>query len=335
MRRHFVKLLFCLFSLISQSAMSFDIIAHRGASGYLPEHTLEAASLAYGQSPDYIEQDVVITKDGIPIVLHDIHLDTVTNVADLYPSKARSDERFYALDFTLAELQTLTVNERKNSKGDNVFPHRYQGTTAQFKIATLAEHFELITELNRVYGQEIGVYPEVKSPAWHLEQGVDASQIVIDTLTAFNLHSASAKSYLQCFDYNELKRVRNDLGYDGKLVMLIGENSWGESTTDYDWLRTPEGLRELANVVNGVGPWIGQLLDSEALARGELMPALWVKLVHEHKLTIHPYTFRTDALPAGFTQTTLLDTLSGVVKADGVFTDQVPPVKAWRASKGQ
>lgn len=335
MRSHCLKLIFTLTFFFANHALSFDIIAHRGASGYLPEHTLEAASLAYGQSPDYIEQDVVITKDGIPIVLHDIHLETVTNVADLYPSKARSDKRFYALDFTLAELQTLTINERKNSEGDNVFPHRYQGTTAQFKIATLAEHFELITELNRVYGQEIGVYPEVKSPAWHLEQGVDASQVVIDTLTAFNLHSASARSYLQCFDYNELKRIRNELGYDGKLVMLIGENSWGESSTDYDWLRTPDGIRELANVVNGVGPWIGQLLDSEALGRRELMPAPWVKLVHEHRLTMHPYTFRTDALPTGFTQTTLLDTLNDVIKAHGVFTDQVPPVKAWRASKGQ
>ncbi len=327
---NFSKYVFSIAMFVASNAMGFDIIAHRGASGYLPEHTLEAASLAYGQSPDYIEQDVVITKDGIPIVLHDIHLETVTNVADRYPSRARADKRFYALDFTLAELRTLNVNERTNSDGDNVFANRYQGKNAQFKIATLVEHFELITELNRIYGQTIGVYPEVKSPAWHLEQGVDASKIVIDTLTTFNLHTASAKSYLQCFDYNELKRIRNDLGYEGKLVMLIGENSWGESSTDYDWLRSEEGLEELAKVVNGVGPWIGQLLDPQQLKEGKVIPSPWVAWAHRHKLTMHPYTYRVDALPPGFNQQTLLDVLSNIVKVHGVFTDQVPPVKMWR-----
>ncbi|MEW6710741.1 MAG: glycerophosphodiester phosphodiesterase family protein, partial [Candidatus Riflebacteria bacterium] len=87
-------------------------IAHRGASGYLPEHTLPAKALAHGMGADYIEQDLVLTKDGHPIVVHDIHLDTVTDVATRFPERKRDDGRFYAIDFTLAEIKTLKVTER-------------------------------------------------------------------------------------------------------------------------------------------------------------------------------------------------------------------------------
>ncbi|MEZ6118468.1 MAG: glycerophosphodiester phosphodiesterase family protein [Pirellulaceae bacterium] len=92
------------------------VIAHRGASGYLPEHTLPAKALAFGQHADFLEQDVVITKDDRPIVLHDIHLDTVTDVATRFPDRKRSDGRFYAIDFTLAEIQSLSVHERIDLK---------------------------------------------------------------------------------------------------------------------------------------------------------------------------------------------------------------------------
>ena len=84
------------------------IIAHRGASGYLPEHTLEAAALAHAMGADYIEPDVVLSKDGIPVVLHDIHLDTVTNIARVFPDRKRPDGRYYALDFTLKELKPVS-----------------------------------------------------------------------------------------------------------------------------------------------------------------------------------------------------------------------------------
>ena len=85
------------------------VIAHRGASGYLPEHTLAAKALAHGMGADYIEQDVVLTADDHPIVLHDIHLDLVTDVAERFPRRARADGRFHAIDFTLAEIQQLRV----------------------------------------------------------------------------------------------------------------------------------------------------------------------------------------------------------------------------------
>ncbi len=90
------------------------IIAHRGASGYLPEHTLAAKALAHTMGADYLEQDLVLSKDGVPMVLHDVYLDMVTDVARRHPDRRRRDGRFYAIDFTLAELKRLRVQERFN-----------------------------------------------------------------------------------------------------------------------------------------------------------------------------------------------------------------------------
>src|ERR1043165_1359827 len=92
------------------------VIAHRGASGYLPEHTLAAKALAYGLGADYLEQDIVLSKDDVPVVLHDIYLDTVTDWSRRFPERKRSDGRFYALDLSLAELKQLRVTERFNAK---------------------------------------------------------------------------------------------------------------------------------------------------------------------------------------------------------------------------
>ncbi|AIF98317.1 MAG: glycerophosphodiester phosphodiesterase [Alteromonas sp.] len=311
-------------------AEPFDIIAHRGASGFLPEHTLEAATLAFAQRPDFIEQDVVITKDGVPVVLHDIHLETVTNVEDVYSDRARDDGRFYALDFTLAELKRLRVHERQNTDGSPVFPNRYQGTQAHFTIATLAEHIELITQLNRQFDTDIGIYPEIKSPAWHREQGVDISKIVLATLGDYGMTDKNANSYLQCFDFAEVKRLRDELGYQGNLVMLIADNSWGESATDYTYLRTEAGMAEVSKYADGIGPWLGQLLNTEALKAGKVEAQPWLAFAQQNKLIIHPYTFRKDALPPGFTSEQLLTTLKDILAVDGVFTDQVPTVKTWR-----
>ncbi|WP_339768774.1 glycerophosphodiester phosphodiesterase [uncultured Paraglaciecola sp.] len=291
------------------------VIAHRGASGYLPEHTMESTTLAFAMGADFIEQDVVISKDGVPVVLHDIHLDTVTNVADKFPLRKREDGRYYALDFTLAELKSLTVHERSDLGGKQVFQQRYQGT-AQFTIATFEEQIELITQLNRQFDKNIGFYPEIKSPAWHLEQGVDISKIVLATLRKHGLDDANKAIYVQCFDYAELKRVRNDLGAKVKLIQLLGENDWGESATDYDVLRTPAKLKELATVVQGIGPWIPQLVDMQTM-----QPTGLVKNAHAVGLDIHPYTFRQDALPEGVTKQQVLDLLFKDLKVDGLFTD--------------
>ncbi|MGS2721849.1 glycerophosphodiester phosphodiesterase [Paraglaciecola aestuariivivens] len=291
------------------------VIAHRGASGYLPEHTLEAATLAYAQGADYIEQDLVVSKDLQLIVLHDIHLETVTDVALKFPNRQRKDGRFYVLDFTLAELKTLKVHERKNAKGSPVFAKRYQGN-AEFSIATFDEQIELIGQLNRQFNKNIGLYPEIKSPSWHRKQGVDISQLVLDKLRAHQLDDASKAVYVQCFDFNETKRLRQQLGAKVKLIQLIADNSWNESSNDYTYLTTPEGLKEIAKVAQGIGPWIPQLVDLPTQQSTGLS-----KLAHELGLSIHPYTFRKDSLPKNVSSSEALNMLFKIEKVDGIFTD--------------
>lgn len=315
--------------LLTGPVQAFDIIAHRGASGYLPEHTLEAATLAFAQQPDFIEQDVVITKDGQPVVLHDIHLETVTDVEQRFPQRARDDGRYYALDFTLAELRTLRVHERENDKGEPVFPHRYQGSVAHFTVATLQEHLELIGNLNRELGQHIGIYPEIKSPAWHRAQGVDISRIVLDVLAQYDWDSKEANSYVQCFDFNELKRIRNELGYKGKLVLLLAPNEWHESDTDFTAVTSSEGIKQVAAIVDGVGPYLPQLVDMKAFSQGKVVARQWLLDAQQKGLTVHPYTLRKDALMPGVTYEQLLGILVSQLHVDGIFTDQVPPVKAY------
>jgi glycerophosphoryl diester phosphodiesterase len=291
------------------------VIAHRGASGYLPEHTLQSVALAYAQGADFIEQDLVVTKDSKIIVLHDIHLETVTNVEQVFPSRKRPDGRYYALDFTLAELKTLNVHERQDAQGKQVFPNRYQGK-GTFQIATFEEQIELIQQLNRQLNKTTGFYPEIKSPAWHREQGVDISQLVMAVLRKHQLDDADKAIYVQCFDFAETQRLRNELEVKVKLIQLIGENDWQESPTDYDFLKTPLGLEAIANVAQGIGPWIPQLIDLKTM-----QPTAFVKQAHIAGLQVHPYTFRKDALPDNINQKQTLNMLFNDLQVDGLFTD--------------
>jgi glycerophosphoryl diester phosphodiesterase len=306
-----------IFALVACELVSAKplVIAHRGASGYLPEHSLQAATLAYAQGADFIEQDLVLSKDLVPVVLHDIHLETVTDVQLKFPQRHREDGRYYALDFTLAELQSLSMHERTDGQGQQVFPQRYQGK-APFRIATFEQHIELITQLNRQFGKNTGFYTEIKSPAWHREQGVDISKIVLALLRKHGLDDADKAIFVQCFNFAETKRLRNELGARVKLVQLLGENDWEEAATDYDALRTLPMLMEVAKVAQGIGPWIPQLIDFSTMELTELG-----KHAHQAGLLVHPYTFRQDALPEGINSQEILDILVNKVKVDGLFTD--------------
>ncbi|MCC2616780.1 glycerophosphodiester phosphodiesterase [Aestuariibacter halophilus] len=300
-------------SLLAQSNPL--VIAHRGASGYLPEHTLAAATLAYQQGADYLEQDLVLSKDGVPVVLHDIHLDTVTNVEQVFPGRHRADGRYYVIDFTLAELKQLHVHERQSVDGQQVFPDRWQGVSP-FTIATFEEHLALRDQLQRQLGRTVGIYPEIKSPAWHREQGQDISSIVLSILRKHGLDNASAPVFIQCFDFAETQRLRRDLGVKAKLVQLLGENDWQESATDYDRLKTTEGLKRIAEVADGIGPWLPQIVDVNTLA-----PTGLVKAAHQQGLVVHPYTFRLEQLPQGLDAAQTLHLLFSSLQVDGVFSD--------------
>lgn len=317
MRVSLVQIWLCSLILVFFSAAAItapQIIAHRGASGYLPEHTLEAAILAYGQGADYIEQDLVLSKDGVPVVLHDIYLDTVTDVADRYPDRAREDGRFYVIDFTLAELKTLRVNERRDLKGNPVYPARYQGT-GPFRIATFSQQLELISELNRSTGKKVGWYPEIKAPAFHRREGQDISSIVMGILRDYGLDRADAKIFLQCFDFDEIKRLRTELDTRLPLIQLIGENDWQESDTDYSYLQSAQGLEQVAHYAQGIGPWLPQLVN---ISSAQPLPLL--KQAREAGLLIHPYTLRADDLHGELSWSQWLKVLEDL-NIDAVFTD--------------
>lgn len=313
---------FCTWGTTAVAEKPKIVIAHRGASGYLPEHTLEAKSLAYAMRADYIEQDVVLTKDDVPVVLHDIHLDTVTNVAEVFPQRARDDGRFYAIDFTIEEIKSLRVHERIDLKtGGAVFPKRFPVGRSRFEVPTLGEEIELIRGLNRSTGGNTGIYPEIKSPAWHRKQGKDISRIVLDVLEKYGYDGKADRCYVQCFDQKETKRLRVELKTKLKLVQLIGDNSWKESDTDFDRMRTADGIKRVAEYADGIGPWLSHVvtgIDDQGKAR--VTPL--VKLAHQNGLQVHPYTLRADSMPDYADNfETLTRLFFEQAKVDGVFTD--------------
>ncbi|MFT5281373.1 MAG: glycerophosphoryl diester phosphodiesterase [Yoonia sp.] len=294
------------------------IIAHRGASGFLPEHSKEAVVLAFMQGADYIEQDLVVSKDNHLVVLHDIHLETVTNVEVLFPDRARADNRYYVVDFTLLELRQLSLHERQTNKGEMVFPGRYTGS-AHFSISTFAEHVELVEELNRQFAKNVGWYPEIKSPQWHLKEGKDITQLFSAELNHLGLNTATSKIYVQSFEPNSLKRLKEEFALNVPLIQLIADSSWGESDADYDAMLTPAGLEEIATYAQGIGPWLPQVYDYNNNRVLELL------LTAQKKgLQVHPFTHREDAQNLPDTPIRMFNKLkeAGI---DGIFTDQIMP----------
>lgn len=295
------------------------VIAHRGASGYVPEHTLPAKALAYAMGADFLEQDVVASRDDELIVLHDVYLDRVCNVVQAFPDRARADGRYYVRDFDLDELRSLSVWERMNADGSPVFPNRFPARTGNFRIHTLREELELVAALNASTGKRTGVYPEIKRPAWHKQEGVDIAPCLLDELTAFDYRDRNDPAYVQCFDADELVRLRTEFACDLRLVQLIGENSWGESASDYDVMRTRQGLKQLAKTADGVGPWVEHLYELDS---GGPSSNGFVAAAHDEGLEVHPFTFRRDSLPSGFESfDTLVSFVIAALGADGLFTD--------------
>jgi glycerophosphoryl diester phosphodiesterase len=297
------------------------VIAHRGASAYLPEHTLAAKALAVGMGADYLEQDLVATRDDQLIVSHDIYLDRVTDVARRFPGRARDDGRYYARDLDLAEIRTLAITERVNAYGAAVFPRRFPTYTGYFRVNTLAEELQFIEGLNRATGREVGIYPEIKAPAWHRREGVDLTALTLEILDEFGYRSPDDKAFVQCFDWSETRRIREELGCRLPLIQLIADPAWQESETDYDYLLKDEGLLEMSKVVDGIGPWINQLVDVEAIDGCPVSTGV-VARAHAVGLAVHPYTFRADALPKGFARfDELLAYFFEELEVAGIFTD--------------
>ncbi|MDP5063444.1 MAG: glycerophosphodiester phosphodiesterase [Haliea sp.] len=307
---------------MTAAVLSPIVIAHRGASGYLPEHTLPAKAMAHAMGADFIEQDVVLTKDGIPIVLHDIYLESTTDVAQRFPTRARADGRFYAIDFSLAEVRSLRAHERLGSDGKAVYPNRFPADSGDFRVPTLAEEIDLISGLNRSRKRSTGLYVEFKAPLLHRSEGHDIAVAVLQVLHAKGYDQRPEQVFLQCFDDVTLRYLRHDLNTVFPLIQLIADPSWGEdSAVDYTFLQTAAGLDEVARYADGIGPWLQQIyLGRDAQGQAELTEL--VSLAQARGLQVHPYTFRADDLPAGIDSfTSLLALFFDEIGVDGVFTD--------------
>lgn len=308
----------------AQSTTEKVVVAHRGASGYLPEHTLPAKAMAYAMGADYLEQDVVMTKDDQLIVIHDITLDRTTDVADKFADRARSDGHFYAVDFTLEEILTLNVTEGFVVAGGEKlsnYPSRFPVGGSIFKIHTLAQEIELVQGLNHSTGKNVGIYPEIKSPAFHHSEGKDLSTAVVSMLKEYGYTSKDDNVFVQTFEFDELMRLHDEvlpaLGVDLKLVQLL------EGGSDYDWMQTAEGIKRIAQYADGIGPEKGMIIDRNS-AENHLKISDLVTYAHANGMQVHPYTFRLDEgqLPAySFSFEQMLEQFYFEADVDGVFTD--------------
>lgn len=319
------------------------VIAHRGASGYRPEHTLEAYELAIDLGADVIEPDLVMTRDGHLIARHDNVLDLTTDVADREEFADRRTTKtvdgieltgWFSEDFTLAEIRTLRAVERI----PDVRPANaaYDG---RFAIPTFDEILELVRRKERETGRRIGLYPETKHPTHFAQQGLDMNRALVRTLRRNGYRDADDPVFIQSFEVANLREL--DTMTDLPLVQLLWlegqpydvEASGGELT--YDDMATPEGLADIATYADGVGPERYHFVIPRD-EHGEIHAANatgFVDDAHAAGLLVHPYTFRAENvfLPENFQGgggPTGHGDLEGEIAAflevgiDGFFTDQ-------------
>lgn len=297
-----------------KSARPKVVIAHRGASGYLPEHTLAAKAMAYAQGADYLEQDLVMTQDGQLVVLHDLFLDEVSNVAKQFSAIRRDDGRHYVVDLTLEQALTLRISERVDAHGAPRFPHRFPPQKSHFTVNTFAQEIELLQGLNRSTGGSVGLYPEIKSPAFHHDRGLDLASAMLDALKTYGYVGHHSGAIVQSFDATELQRVKHELmpqrGLDLPLTQLLAGDECSYSS-----------LAEIATYADNIGVALNRLFGTNSQT-AVVEPTDVVKHAHAHGLGVHVYTLRADQLPLPFTD---FDELHQFVferaGADGVFSD--------------
>ena len=320
------------------------VIAHRGASGYLPEHSLASKAMAYAMDVDYIEQDVVMTKDDHLVVLHDPYLDRVTNVMEVFPERSRKvfgETRWLAIDFTLQEIKSLSMTEAfsidKDSKKLKAnYPTRFPLFKSSFRVSTLAEEIEMIQGLNHSTGKDIGIYVEIKAPWFHLHQGKDISDATLKLLKSYGYKNHKDKAFVQCFDPDETKRIGKKLmptmGMDLRLVQLIAETDWNETMRfvdgewkqyNYDWMFKSGAMKTIAEYADAIGPWKPMLIKEESTKSNLIITDMTLE-AHAAGMKVHPYTFRLDEgrvpqYAKDFEH--MLDLFLYKVGVDGVFTD--------------
>lgn len=261
--------------------------AHRGASAYLPEHTLPAYALAHGMGADFIEPDLVLTRDDVFVCVHDIYLEDTTNVRQLFPGRCRPDGHWYAIDFTLAEIKGLSVHERSEDGVVAVFPGRFPLGRSRFEVATFREMIELVQGLNKSRKRSVGIIPELKHPLFHQKEGHPMEEEFLALVKEYGYDQDCARICIQCFEVETLKKLRR-LGCRMPLMQLVEEP--GEKYADgapFMAELTPESLKEISLYADVVAP---------NKSRIEKKPEI-VAWAHRAGIQVCPYTFRADSLP--------------------------------------
>jgi glycerophosphoryl diester phosphodiesterase len=251
------------------------VVGHRGASGYLPEHTLESYTRAIEMGADFIEPDLVSTQDGVLIVRHEPNLIATTDVADRpeFASRRKTlkldgvdDTGFFATDFTLAEIKTLRAKQ--------AFAERDQSHNGQYQIPTFEEVITLAQSQAQERGRTIGIYPETKHSTWHAERGLPLEDKLLAELDKAGWNKADAPVFIQSFEQANLKALRARTKV--RLIQLVDADDVNSKTGEitfaapfdrpYDWtkagrtdlfkdLLTPAGLDEVKTYADGISPW--------------------------------------------------------------------------------
>lgn len=285
------------------------LIAHRGASGYRPEHTLEAYRLAVEMGADFIEPDLVVTRDGVLVARHENEIGGTTDVAARFPARKRTAvvdgttvTGWFTEDFTLAELKTLRARERLDTRS-----HDHDG---QYAIPTFDEVIDLAAQLGRERGRPVGIYPETKHPTYFRQLGLPIEDRLLDALTAHGLNGKSAPVFIQSFETN-LRALRSRTAV--RLIQLVSRPA---DVTD-------DRLKDIASYADGIGPekqLIQPVSDDGALAA----PTDLVARAHAAGLLVHVWTLRADApfLPASYQgQAAEEFHRFRTLGVDGIFTD--------------
>lgn len=288
------------------------VIAHRGASGYLPEHTLEAYSFAYAGGADYIEPDLVLTKDKVFVCMHDIHLQSTTNVEQVFPDRKRSDGQWYAADFTLAEIKQLQAEER--------LPKRFPQGAPGFQVPTFEEMIGLVQGLNATTGRDVGIYPELKEPSFHAGEGLPMEAAFLEICTKHGYVGKDARIFVQCFEPQPLMKMRNEMKSELPQIQLISSSILQANMV------SEAGLALIAKYADGIGPDM-KLVEKD--------PAV-VERAHAAGLQVHPYTLRKDALSPQFKDyDDAVKTYFETYKVDGFFTDFPDLAAAYLKARGK
>lgn len=255
------------------------IIAHRGASGYMPEHTLEGYALAIDMGADFIEPDLVFTKDGHLVVRHDVYLSGSTNVSAIpgFKDRKRTHKVFKRDDWF---VEDFTLNEIKNLKARQAFPGRSKDFDDKFQIPTFEDVLRLAHNKAKEKGRPIGVYPETKKPGYYKKIGFDFIPPLLNALKGFGFDRAKDLVFIQSFEPGILVRLSRQT--DLPLIFLLEDNF------KFAFL-----MSVIAKFVDGIGP------DKTLLVRGGKSTGLLEK-AHKAGLQVHPYTFRADRVGAGF-----------------------------------